>query len=370
MRFHVLGLSHVRTSRAASCDAFAQKVRLLCKMLVDEGHHVIHYGVEGSDPECSENVVALDSATFAEVHEAYDSRRAAGSDLSLDNPAFLVFTRNAVREIKARKQPGDFLLCPFGLGHKPIADQFPDLIVVESGIGYISTFAKWRVFESYAWMHYQYGLQTACLSPSLYDAVIPNCLDMADYPYRAKKQDYFIFLGRPDELKGLNIADAVCKQLGAKLYVAGQGELPAGVEAEHLGVLSIEERAKWVGGARALFCPTYYIEPFGTVAIEAAAYGTPVIATDVGAFTETVLHGVTGWRCRTLEQFVWAGSHIGRIKPRNCREWAKKNFSTARVAPMYTEYFAMLATLHADERGWYTPNAKRRELDWLVKDYQ
>jgi glycosyltransferase involved in cell wall biosynthesis len=369
MRFHVLGLSHTRTSRAVSCDAFAQKIRLLCKMLVGEGHHVIHYGVEGSDPECSENVTVLSEETFEAVHGAYDYRRAAGFDLGFDNAAFREYTERAVQEIEVRKQPGDFLLCPFGLGHKPIADRFPDMIVVESGIGYISTFAKWRVFESYAWMHYQYGLQTACLSPSLYDAVIPNYLDMADYPYRAKKDDYFIFLGRPSELKGLNITNAVCKELKAKLYVAGQGELPAGVEAEHLGVISIEERAKWVGGAKALFCPTYYIEPFGTVAIEAAAYGTPVITTDVGAFTETVLHGVTGYRCRTLEQFVWAAQHIGRIKPKTCREWAKTNFSTRRVAKMYTEYFAMLATLYADERGWYAPNPERRDLRWLAKGY-
>jgi glycosyltransferase involved in cell wall biosynthesis len=109
-----------------------------------------------------------------------------------------------------------------------------------------------------------------------------------------------------------------------------------------------------------------YNEPFGYVAIEAMLSGTPVITVDWGAFTETVLHGVTGYRCRTFEQFYWAANNIDLIKNKDCRDWAEKNYNFEKVGKMYTEYFQSLINIRTKE-GWYTENADRKELDWLTK---
>jgi glycosyltransferase involved in cell wall biosynthesis len=67
--------------------------------------------------------------------------------------------------------------------------------------------------------------------------------------------------------------------------------------------------------AKAVFVPTQYFEPFGGVAVEAQMCGTPVISSDFGVFNETVLHGITGYRCRTLDQYVWAINNVHKLDP-------------------------------------------------------
>jgi len=112
---------------------------------------------------------------------------------------------------------------------------------------------------------------------------------------------------------------------------------------------------------------TQYGEPFGGVQIEAMLSGTPVISTDWACFGELNLHGVTGYRCRTFEQITWAARNAGRINPLNCREWGS-NFLFDKVAPMFEEYFASILNIYG-RRGWYEPNPKRDNLDWLTRRY-
>src|SRR5208282_1724685 len=59
MRIHVLGLPHTQTTEEFTTCAFTMKALNLCKMMTRRGHEVIHYGVEGSDPECTKNVSVM-----------------------------------------------------------------------------------------------------------------------------------------------------------------------------------------------------------------------------------------------------------------------------------------------------------------------
>jgi glycosyltransferase involved in cell wall biosynthesis len=335
-------------------------------MLRDRGHEVIHYGVAGSEPEGAEQVEVVSKETFDRVYGSFDWRNSM-FDVGRDNDAYKEFEKRSIEELGRRAKPGEFLLCPFGWNHKFIADAHPELMAVETGIGYGFTWSKYRVFESYAWLHYHWGKEDKESCPNSYDVVIPNYCDLDDYTYRDKKEDYFLWLGRPIPNKGLRIAYDVCKRLGYRLVAAGQGSLPEDMDIQHLGVLGIEERNKWLGGARALFAPTLYVEPFGTVTIEAALCGTPTITTDFGAFTENVLHGITGYRCRTFEHFMWATQNIDNIDPADCRRFAEENFSLERVGGMYGEYLQMLSDLQRPE-GWYATRERTR-LDWLHKKY-
>ena len=366
MRFHILGLSHTRTTPEYRVCAFTQKIRHLCAMLHRAGHTVYHYGVAGSTPEATEHIDVVDNETFERVHGVYDYK--AGDFLiSRDTDAYRMFAERAVRAVARRAQPGDFLLCTFGLDHQPIAAALPQLIAVESGIGYPDTFARWRVFESYAWMHFHYGLERRHATPNWYDAVIPNAFDLDEFPAAPRQLRYHCFLGRPIETKGRAIAIQVCRELSIPLYVAGQGDrtVPEGVV--HLGVLDAAQRATCLSQAQALWAPTYYIEPFGGVAVEAQLCGTPVIATDFGAFPETVEHGVGGYRCRTYEQFLWAAQQVGKLSRAEIRWRARSRYSLARVGAMYEEYFQMLSVLHSDPAGWYARTPGREQLSWLKR---
>ena len=97
--------------------------------------------------------------------------------------------------------------------------------------------------------------------------------------------------------------------------------------------------------------PTYYVGPFEGVAVEAMMCGTPVITTDWGVFAETVIQGKTGFRCRTLQEFVDAAEHVGELDAQAIRRHAVNNYSLEAIAPKYQAYFERLDALWRD--GWY-----------------
>jgi glycosyltransferase involved in cell wall biosynthesis len=178
--------------------------------------------------------------------------------------------------------------------------------------------------------------------------------------------------------KGIHIAVETCKRLGAKLKIAGQGckrveghrilctdgEVYEGDDLEYVGFATGAKRAQLYQNAIATFVPTMYVEPFGAVAIEAQMAGTPAITTDWGAFPETVEHGRTGYRCRTLDHFLFAAKNAPRLDPEYIHRRAVANWSMDRVRHRYQEYFQMLTDLWG--KGWYAER-ERTQLDWLTQ---
>lgn len=371
--FHLLGLAHLPTYRDYSPCAFTQKIVKLGRMLKALDHQVIFYGGEGSEVECDEFVQVVSDAERAACYGDYD-RRTEFFRHDPDDSAHRTFNRNAVAAIKARQRPGDFLLCTLGTYHKPIADAVAELRVVEPGIGYEGVFTEFRAFESYAWMHYVYGM-TGQRDGRWYDAVIPNYFDPLDFPFRNDKADYALYIGRLVKRKGVEVAVQTTRALGMPLVIAGQGSLQNPAEGldirdphvEFVHSVGPQRRAELMGKARLVFAPTYYIEPFGGVAVEAQLCGTPVLTTDWGAFSETILHGVTGFRCRTFDDFLWAADNVHRLSPADCRAWAIRNYSMDRVQWMFQEFFTKIADV--GHRGWYQLHPDRGELDWLSKHY-
>jgi len=358
-RIHVLGLPHTITNEDFVACAYTQKAWKFCKMMAGRGHTIYHYGHEDSDTMADEDVTVITNEVWKEVYGTHDYR-SKWFKYDMNDKAYQTFYRNAIREIDKRKQPGDIILPFWGAGVRPICDAHPDLLTIEPGIGYAGGhWAPYKIFESYAIYHAYCGLHNVgTCAQSNYDIVIPNYFDLDQFEYQEEKEDYFLFLGRVYTGKGVHIAQQVCEAAGVKLKVAGQldpsyenYEWPDHVE--FVGYAGVEERKELMKNAKGSFLASQYLEPFGGVQIENLLAGTPTISSDWGAFTENNIEGVTGYRCRTFEDYVRAVKNIqeGKIKPADCRDHGEK-FSLEAIAPMYEDFFRKVSDIQTG-RGWY-----------------
>jgi glycosyltransferase involved in cell wall biosynthesis len=264
-------------------------------------------------------------------------------------------------------------MATIGVWHEPIADALPELLCVEPNISYPNgAFAQFRVYNSYAMMNAYQGTEFAT-NPSnnhWYDAMIPIAFDPQEFPLRTDKEDYLLFVGRLIKGKGVHLARTLAENTGMKLIIAGDGPevQPDTKFVKHIGVIGADERNKLMAGAKALLYPSHYMEPFGAAQIEAMLCGTPVVSSDFGAFSEYNIHGLTGYRCRTYEQFEFAVRKLDRLHldPFSIRRHAER-FSFRNVAPMYTDYLKSVAVLDKPGgMGWYEPRPDRTSLDSTI----
>jgi glycosyltransferase involved in cell wall biosynthesis len=321
-------------------------------MMKKRGHEVIHYGHEDSNVDCSEHVTVVSRDLFKKVY-TYDYHNSLFKWDEGDE-VYRTFNANAIQEIGKRKRQGDFLLAFWGAGHRQICDAHQDMIVVEPGIGYAGGhFAPYKVWESYSIYHAYLGLgkvSNCFCEPKEWenDTIIPNYLDPDDFEFSKEKDDYFLFIGRVGFAKGLDSAIEMTRRLGKKLIVAGQNSeqgfkdiscWPVPTHVEVTGHVDVETRKRLLSKAKAVICFSKFVDPFCGVHAEALMSGTPVISSDWGVFTESIIHGINGFRCRTIEQLVKAGQKVHTIDPEMCREFAMRKFSCEAVTSEYEGYF-------------------------------
>jgi glycosyltransferase involved in cell wall biosynthesis len=188
-----------------------------------------------------------------------------------------------------------------------------------------------------------------------YGGVVYNGIDMPTYPFREQKEDFLLFLGRADPVKGALRAVETARVTGLPLVMAVKVASP--VEERHwneevlpqmpadvtvLGEITIEKKVDLLSRARAVLFPIDWEEPFGLVMTEAMACGTPVIATPRGSVPEVVADGETGFVVPVegyAEHAADAIKRLGDIDSKACRERVERQFSKEAMVAGYEAVF-------------------------------
>jgi len=176
-------------------------------------------------------------------------------------------------------------------------------------------------------------------------AVIHHGVDVDRFPAGDGGGGYALFLGRMTADKGVHTAIAVARAADMPLKIACKMQEPAelayyqtvvepllGSDVEFLGEVGGSQKLDLLAGARCLLNPIAWPEPFGMVMIEAIACGTPVVATPMGAMSELVDEGVTGFVRTAPADLALAVLAAGELDRFACRKVAAERFSTVRMA--------------------------------------
>ena len=169
---------------------------------------------------------------------------------------------------------------------------------------------------------------------------VHNGLDLSEYRYQANKADYDLFLGRLHSVKGYRLAIEGARRAGRRLIVAGGWRPSLRRGLSYAGRVGGERKAALLAGARCLWMPALWDEPFGLTLIEALASGTPVIGTQRGALPEIVTAevGVLG---DTLDELVEGASRVAKIDPASCRARVERLFTHRVMAENYVREYAL-----------------------------
>jgi len=187
--------------------------------------------------------------------------------------------------------------------------------------------------------------------------VIYNGIDIDKYPFRLEKEDFFVYLGRIDETKGVHIAVEASRKCNERLVIMGPATNPRYFELyikpfidnksiTYLGEVDFKTKIEYLSRARALLYPVQYEEFFGIAMVEALATGTPVIGFPRGSVAEIVREGITGYLVRNAEEICKAMKHVDELDKRECRKDVEEKFSSKAMAEKYEKFYRELLKLH------------------------
>lgn len=192
-------------------------------------------------------------------------------------------------------------------------------------------------------------------------AVVHNGLTLDGAPFERRRGDQLCFVGRVAPEKGIVEAIEIAKAVDRPLRIAAK-VAPGGTErayhdevfqpalasagslVEYLGELSGADRDRLFAESYASLMPGSWPEPFGLVAIEALACGTPIIARRIGALPEIIRDGTDGFFGDDVAGMAFKVDRIADLDREAIRHSVLERFSATRMTDAYESvYRAILA---------------------------
>lgn len=214
-----------------------------------------------------------------------------------------------------------------------------------------------KLFETFRDLNYVSisDAQIKSLPNLNYLGTVHNGLNMEDYPFSGKTDNYLLFVGRISPEKGLDEAIKVAEFLDLPLLIAAKYEPEIfrqyfeekikphlSHKIQMLGEVDEDKRNQLMSKAMVLLHPVNWKEPFGLTLIEAMACGCPVIGFNKGSIPEIIKDGKTGYVVEDVEEMIQAVKNINKIKREYCREYALKNFNAQKMTDGYEAIYASI----------------------------
>ncbi len=184
-----------------------------------------------------------------------------------------------------------------------------------------------------------------------------NSIDVKAIDWSEKKEDFFLFVGRANWEKGLDLAIRVACKAGVGLVMVVKmsedfekeffdkevrpwiEKHPKNLVLEVKGEMTKPLLVDLFKRAKGTLFTSQWEEPFGLVMIESMGCGTPVIALRRGAAPEVIIDGKTGFIVDTEEEMVKAVKKVDKIRPADCRRHVEMNFSREKMAQDYVRVY-------------------------------
>jgi glycosyltransferase involved in cell wall biosynthesis len=184
--------------------------------------------------------------------------------------------------------------------------------------------------------------------------VVPNAVVVERFPFSDRHEGMLAFLGRIEPAKGPDLAIDVARRLGRPLVLAGaitdqrffeeRIEPALGNGIRYAGILDHAAKCELLSGAACTLMPSRWEEPFGLVAVESQACGTPVVALGNGGLPELIDPGVTGFITTEEDRLAGLVTEALALDRGTIRRRVSEDFGIEPVANRYRSLYEEIAS--------------------------